>query len=240
MPAGVFHIRGPFTFDEGLPISAQFVRDAKVLLALSAAEFESLCQSLATFAGFFDRQTLREFVAKSIPDSQHCNSISQIVSFVYQRQSALEESLREWHSSKENEGDKLLSASELDSVLARLRQVLKSIPGLDRQAKAERLSVATGNRLEGFELICDLRPVFDATRQRIEAFIPYTILKVTAEGAEGLPVSFESILAEEQVQSLRDAAESALKKLAGLRQFVATTQLPIPSVKLTKQGAEDA
>ena len=74
--------------------------------------------------------------------------------------------------------------------------VIKPYPGLHRQAKAQKLSEATGLRLEHLEIICDLRPVFDDERESVEGVIPYTIVCL---GSDGLPVAMETILSQADV-----------------------------------------
>ena len=113
---------------------------------------------------------------------------------------------------------------------------IKPYPGLNRQAKAQRLSEATGLRLENVEIICDLRPVFDNERESVEGVIPYTILRIVCIGADGLPVAMETILTQAEVGELAKKSEAAVKKLDRLRALLAEKELPIPPVTMVKKG----
>ena len=86
------------------------------------------------------------------------------------------------------------------------------------------------------EIICDLRPIFDDKRESVEGVIPYTILRIVCIGADGLPVALEAILTQAEVGELAKKSEAAVKKLDRLRALLAEKELPIPPVRMVKEG----
>jgi hypothetical protein len=107
--------------------------------------------------------------------------------------------------------------------------------------KAERLSTLTGQRLESFDLICDLRPIFDESREHLEGMMPYTRLRVVAIGADGLPEAFESELTRQQVHDLAQKASKAAQKLDVLLDAIETNWLPggLPDLPLTREPRKE-
>jgi hypothetical protein len=135
-----------------------------------------------------------------------------------------------------------------EAELARLGEILPKLiqlyPALTRFEKAERLAKLTGQELESIELICDLRPIFDDDRKRIEGMMPYTRLHIVATGADGLPKSFEAELTHQQVSDLREKVAKADSKLDVLRKSVESWlpgRLPdLPLTRVTRKESSDA
>ena len=128
----------------------------------------------------------------------------------------------------------MVTEAQLGILQARLLELLACAPGLQRQAKAEKLSEATGQRLKRLQMICDLRPIFDSERKQIEGVIPLTTLSAICEGVNGFPVGFEAILSEQDVENLCELANRTKQKLAALKRLAGSVELPIPSVELTE------
>ena len=80
------------------------------------------------------------------------------------------------------------------------------------RVKRENLQTITGNLFQGIDIICDVRPVFNVTRETVEEFIPVTTLRISyltqAEETEVL----EIILSEEHIDELAEKIKIAKKK----------------------------
>lgn len=243
MPEAVFYMRGAFPGVMGRGIPPELIADAKVLLELQLDQLGSLAQELTSFDGFLDKPTLRTIVKSFVPDEDHAvrvyRLISQMDEFLRQTKFGLPglfDRMAEAIQAPEQRENPLLSLAEFDELKRRMSIIIKPYPGLNRQAKAQRLSEATGLRLENVEIICDLRPVFDNERESVEGVIPYTILRIVSIGADGLPVAMETILTQAEVGELAKKSEAAVKKLDRLRALLAEKELPIPPVTMVKKG----
>jgi hypothetical protein len=117
----------------------------------------------------------------------------------------------------EDASEPTFSASEVTDAKERILRLFAATPTLERQAKADELTSATGQRLKEIKLVCDLRPVFDRERNRIEGVFPVTTIRLVCEGADGLPLSFEAIMSESDVDQLSEVVTHAKQKLARCR-----------------------
>jgi hypothetical protein len=123
--------------------------------------------------------------------------------------------------------------SDLNLIRARFDKISNCWNALDRQAKAENLGKATGQRLQSVQLVCDLRPIFDNERKTIDGFLPITTMHIVFEGADGLPDSFDVILSEKDVERLSEHTRFAKNKLAAMKCVAEQLNTPIPSTDLT-------
>lgn len=128
----------------------------------------------------------------------------------------------------------ILGREELDHLKGLLLHLLDRCPAHLRHLKAERLAIATGLRTDSIDLICDLRPVFDQRREKVEGVMPFTTLKIVATGTDRFPVSFEAILSAGDVEDLLKKVKDAVAKLNALGRLAEQTKLPVPSVGLTE------
>jgi len=243
MPDPVIYVRGPFPFGPEFGIPDSLIRDARRLVGVETAQVEAACRELEAFPGFLDRKKTEELLASVIRDPPTCRALARLIANVDRRLRAtgqgvdqLLSHIGEWLKNEENQRKGLLSESEFEELKARLPLLLRPLPGLERQAKAERLAQATGLPLEKIEIICDLRPVFDKDRDRVEGMIPYTTLRIVCKGPDGLPVALEAILSQQDVSQLAKASANAEKKLARLRDLLAEKQLPVPRTDMTMEA----
>jgi hypothetical protein len=242
----VFYLRGQLPFGPEFGIPDGLIRDTKTLLDLETGQIEAVRRELEAFPGFLDQTKTEKLIGSVIEDRRTCGALARLIANLDRRLRAtgqgvdgLLSHIGEWLKDEANQRKSLLSESEFEQVKARLPLVLRPIPGLERQAKAERLSQATGLPLEKIEIICDLRPVFDKERDHVEGVIPYTTLRIVCKGADGLPVALEAILSQQDVSRLAKASANAEKKLARLRDLLAEKQLPIPRTNMTMEAGDN-
>ncbi len=104
---------------------------------------------------------------------------------------------------------------------------------LDRQRKAEELAKSTGQRLQSFQLICDLRPIFDSTRRNIDGVLPVTTMHLVVEGVDGLPNGMDVVLSESDVDRLVEHLAFTKSKLEAIRGLAQRLHAPIPTTTLS-------
>jgi hypothetical protein len=243
MAETVFYMRGAFPFVSGKGVPPELVVDAKVLLELQTDQLNALAQELTSFDSFLDKPTLKKTVQSFVPSEELANRVSRLIFQIdeYLRQSksgleALFGRMADTIQEPEDPEKPILTPAEFDELKRRMSVIIKPYAGLHRQAKAQRLSEATGLRLEHLEIICDLRPVFDDAREHVEGVIPFTILKIVCIGADGLPIAMETILTQAEVEELTKKSQAAVKKLDRLRELLAEKDLPVPPVTMVKKG----
>lgn len=243
MREGVLYMRGAFPFSIPPGIPDGLIRDAKVLLGIDEEVLTAVRGDLEAFAGFLDERAIKGVLTSHIQNADACDALTRLIAGIDSRLRGLGQTLKAflsqidgWLNDKENQTKGLLAREEFDHVKARLLTLIQPYPGLNRQAKAERLSAATGLPLEKVDIICDLRPVFDESRERVEGIIPFTTLRVVCKGVDGLPVAIEAILTQQDVVQLAEASAAAKKKLTRLRRLLQEKDLAVPSVGVTMEG----
>ncbi|HLN31695.1 MAG TPA: hypothetical protein VK395_28400 [Gemmataceae bacterium] len=216
-----------------------YVSAAKVALTLPEDDLESLKNDLSSYRGFLSNNVLKELVHKSVKDGEKAEGLFNLLNLTdihvqnnNRNIDAFLDQLARWQQAPDNQGK--LSTDEL----ARLKHLVSSLatpaPARLRQAKAERLAATTGLRADAIDLVCDVRPVFDDSRTRIEGLIPFTTLRIVATGVDKFPVAFETVLSAKDVQALLKKAEEVVRKLNALGQLAERAALPIPAVDLTE------
>jgi len=239
----IIYMRGPLPFGVEVGISDGLIRDAKILLDLDIDQINSIREDLMAFSGFLDKQKLLGILSAYVEDEGLCPRLARFIGTVDERLRATKQNVRDltssiekWLGEEENQRKELLTRDQLEELRERLPLLVEPFSSLSRQAKAERLSEATGQPLEDIQIICDLRPVFDEDRECVQGVIPFTTLKVVCKGIDGLPVAMEAILSRSQVSELLEKATAAEKKLSRLGTLLSEKDLAIPSIGITEQG----
>lgn len=239
----IIYMRGPFPPLPPGVTPERLLRDAKVILRLAPSSLDSLRHDLDTYPGFVDRATIEQIFRQRVPDGDLAgilaNFITQVNDYLRVTQQDVNDLVRQfesWLADETNQQQQVVTEEEFRELKRRLTLLIRPVPGLSRQLKAERVSAALGQPLERIELICDLRPVFDDDHEVVEGMIPLTTLRVVCKGADGLPTSLETVLSEKDVDSLAKAASDAKKKLEKLRRFLDQVHVPMPSVELTRRS----
>jgi len=232
MPEPVMYIRGFPPFPGQLIASEELVDDLKAIAGLSDEQVAGLRQRLNATEGFLDPKALLAVIREVIQDPKLAEAVRGALrnlspSRVERIIAGLEQDLDD----KEFPFDR----ATFDRLKRVLKELIQTYPALTRFQKAERLAKMTGQQLETVELICDLRPIFDKKREKLEGVMPYTRLHIVATGEDGLPKSFEAELTHQQVIDLTEKAEKAKDKLKVLRQSI-ETWLPggLPDLPLTR------
>lgn len=239
MTAPVFYFRG---HPDGAVsrISVGWAKDVAVLTQIDESLLNAIREYLLVCPEFVDKPRLVDILEQHFPSLPRPVLVASVI--ISLNDAALESSPKQvkhtfktWVASEENRDEnKQPIIADLKLFESRLDIVLGAYPCLLRQKKAERVSEAIGQPLESFDVICDLRPVFDPERRHIEAMMPVTTLRIVASEASGLPVSLEATLTRQQVEHAFDTLSKAKDKLAALFSFLDENSVRVPSLSLTK------
>ncbi len=233
----VFYFRGPHS---EMPPPQFVVEAVKVVLGVSEEALKRLGAELAEVKGYLSDAGRKAILLRELGDEERASQFEKLLRTeeVFVRDhggiDGLLSFLEKLQTGTANQEQPILSPNELSDLKRLLPLIVRPYPARQRQAKAERLAVATGLRAETIDLICDIRPVFDDSRKNVEGVIPFTTLKVVATGVDKFPVSFEAILSASDVLALLKKAEDAVNKLNALGRLAESNELPVPSVNLTE------
>lgn len=228
-------------------VSQSLVDDAAILLTIEGDSFTSFIKSLETDSGFVGKERLKEmFIPLVENDSKRALRVATFVDAVHERLREANQSLdgfvkdiTGWLEENDKDG-KRVSKDSVEELTNRVSQVLISYGCYLRQAKAEALSGKIGKPLESFELVCDLRPIFDSERKEIEGVMPLTWLKLVSTEYNGMPSTTEVVLTEENLLAIEETLKKAKQKLGELKKLVVEgIGKPIPVTSLARREKSD-
>lgn len=226
-------------FPEELPFEGdQFFSDARAVLQLSGPELEALERGLLAEPGFLERDAFFALVEKQV-GTERAQPVGRFVRALdrYFRQSGLpiEEFLKGALTVLQEKSSKHLDEGEVRELTERFKRLVCAPPSLGRQWKADKLATSTGRPLEDIQIVCDIRPVFNATRDAIEGMLPVTIVKIVSTGAGGLPDVLELRVTEEQIDDLAKKAAFAQSKIARIREVLASKGITVPHTSFDRR-----
>ncbi|GAB4187118.1 MAG: hypothetical protein Kow00105_01700 [Phycisphaeraceae bacterium] len=215
------------------------ISDFIAIKQLQPELLEKIADKLRAEENFLEPGNLNSILRSVVSDDASIDALRRIILNI--KSEDVDDLIKQLKSSREDNPKEFpLSTDDIAQLEERLPKLLKPIPALRRYRKAERLAKITGQPLEDFQLICDLRPVFDEERKSVEGLIPITHMKIVATGGDGLPNVFEAELTAKQVNDLAEQVEKAKLKLDVLREKAtqwAESGMPnIPSIQATDEG----
>lgn len=233
----------PFRFlADQLAQDEDFVSDTRAVLNISGESFDKLVLELTEFDGFLDRSALSEFVVRTLKKEEDPDAVRAVIWRLNRLVRASDESLADSlellkaainrHGEGLEDGERALLGERLDVLLAKPT-------GFARQHKAEQLAEATGMDLVDLQIICDVRPVFDDGRKRIEGAVPVSTLCLELGESDGRTSSVEVRLSEGQIADLCDKAESARRKVTLIKNMLGEKEITLPKTPATLDEGED-
>ena len=94
-------------------------------------------------------------------------------------------------------------------------------------------SDAIGAELDDFRIICDIRPIFDKQRERIEGAIPLAVLRLEYSKPDGESAVVEVRVTEKQIAKFGEKIADASLKLRVIKELLVKQDIPIPKTKST-------
>ncbi len=239
----VFYMRGSSPFGaESQPYSDQVIDDLRAFIALNESIVQRSNLAIVDAPVFLGKDELIEKLKAALPDIE-AKLMSRVIRWLYRGQKdgpgfeAISRQLETFERGDESP-EPMFSKEDLRVFRERAERIAQCWGALDRQRKAEVLSKATGQRLQSLQLICDLRPIFDADRKHIDGFLPVTTMHLAVEGADGLPNGMDVILSESDVDMLVEHLAFTKSKLIAIRGLALKLNTPIPATDITRPAKE--
>lgn len=210
---------------EKLVDNADFISDIAAIKGLPESDFESLASALASYAGFCDRTALERLIGERIADKNNSSrltgSILRLAKLFYDLKDDAPGVAAELPSLT---ATKLGGAAhEVQPLLERrISSLANGFACLSRQFKSESLIRATGNQLDAAQIFCDIRPVFDATRKKVDGAVQISILRLEYTSAEGERRVLEVNATPQQLKSLQEAAAAAVGKSEAISELLSS------------------
>jgi hypothetical protein len=230
--------RPPFKFLAGhLAQDEEFLRDAQRILELTPEAFDRLATELNRANAFLDREALLDIVNSVFGAGDESRDIVSLINraggMLHDADMPAAEAMDELGKALQ---EKATSIPEEDRriLIARLRTLVAEPLGLAKQYKARQLVDATGLELDHFRIICDIRPIFDEGRERVEGAIPLTLLRLEYSRPDGEESGvLEVRLDEKKLKELETALTRTKQKLKGTKDLLKEVGLAIPRTKAT-------
>ncbi len=227
----------PFQFLAGhLAQDDDFLSDARCILKLDQEAYSRLATELGTADTFLDRRSLFSLVGEVLGEGEESRDVASIIyrigDMLHDADMPAQKAMDELGKAIEEKAD-AIEPDDRRILVDRLRTLAAEPVGLAKQYKARQLVDATGFELDGLQIICDLRPIFDQDRERIEGAIPLTVLRLEYTSPVGESGVVEVRVTEKQLDEFGSKIETAKRKLRMIKELVANQRLPIPRTKST-------
>jgi hypothetical protein len=234
---GMLFGKPPFKFlAQHLAEDKDFIGEASLVLKLDDIAFARLSGALRSSNAFLDRMgiagIIREALGADVDADALAKSIYNVAGLVHEADLPAAEAMD--LLARALEKSDAIPQGDRTPLIDRLRALAAEPAGLAKQSKARELVGAIGCELDECKIICDIRPVFDRTRERIEGLVPIAILRLDYSRADGdEPEVIEMQLTEKQIDELCQTASDAKKKLIAIKELAESQGLPIPRTKST-------
>jgi hypothetical protein len=227
----------PFKFlARHLAEDEDFLRDARRILELDQDTYSRLVTMLGGSTSFLDRASLESLIREVIANSDEARSVTSIIyrlaNLLHDADMPVGEAMKELGETLVEKAE-TVEARDRQTLTDRIRALVADSVGLAKQYKARQLVDATGSELGAFQFLCDIRPIFDQSRERIEGAIPLAILRLEYLTPDRDTAVVEVRVTEKQLQEFADKTKTAMRKLALTKQLLTDQHVPIPRTKST-------
>lgn len=227
----------PFQFLAGhLAQDTDFLADAGRILKLGQDAYSRLAAQLGKTDVFLDRRCLVSLISAILGEGEEARDVASIIyrigGLLHDADMPAKEAMDELGKAIQEKAERI-EPQDRQILVDRLRVLAADPVGLAKQYKAQQLVDAAGSELDEFQLICDIRPVFDQGRERIEGAIPLTLLRLEYSSPDGDSTVVEVRVTEKQLEEFEAKIATAKRKLKLIKDLVANQRLPIPRTKST-------
>ena len=143
------------------------IDDLVEIARIPLEQIEVIAKQLESVSGFLGRKRLFRLVEESVGSKKAASStVTALNNLQARRIGQIIDALDEWREVDPKNREKLsdITFADLKNKLLRL---IREYPVLVSSQKARRLHSVLGNELQGIELICDVRPVYNKDRDVI-------------------------------------------------------------------------
>lgn len=227
----------PFRFlAEHLAQDDEFLDDARQILGIGKDQYLRLKTQLAKSDAFLSRSDVSSLVKEVLGESDESSRIATMISRVGEIVHDAELKAKE---AMDALGDAIqektagLESQERETLILRLRELSAEPIGIAKQYKARQLVDVLGAELDDFKIVCDIRPIFDQQRERIEGAVPITSLRLDYTKPNGDSSVVELRLTEKQLAMFEEKITDATRKLKMIKQLMSDQNLRLPRTKAT-------
>lgn len=210
----------------------EFLEDAQRLLKLPQEEYLKIATLLNKFDGFLSRSAVEVIASETLEDAES-KKVSAVIyklgGILHGADVPANKAMDAMEAVLVEKGTDHKRAQEFRRLAERIRLLAAEPIGFAKQFKAIELLGAIGGELDEFRIICDIRPIFDKGRERVDGAIPIAILRLEYSAPDGESNVLEVRIAEKQIKALEAILGDARQKLNLLSELLATHQIPVPS-----------
>ena len=225
----------PFRFlADHLAQDTDFLEDAQLILKLDEDAYLRLATQLAKTDTFLSRSDLGRIVGDVLgEDSDRIASIiSRTGGIVHDADMDAVDAMDALGTAIEEKAEGL-EPQDRRTLSERLRKLAAEPIGIAKQYKARQLVDVIGAELNDFRIICDIRPIFDQKRERIDGAIPLAILRLDYSSPDGESAVVELRVTEKQIAEFGEKIADANLKLRMIKELLTSQDVPIPRTKAT-------
>jgi len=225
----------PFKFlADHLAQDEDFLDDAKQIIELDEDAYLRLATELAKSDDFLSRSDLAAIVRECVDDASDriATIIHRIGGIVHDADMDATDAMDALAKAIEDKAESL-DVQDRRKLTDRLRKLAAEPIGIAKQYKARELVDAIGAELDSFRIVCDIRPIFERSRERIEGAIPISILRLEYTTSDGDSAVVELRVTEKQITQFEDKIADAKLKLRMIKELLASQNVPIPRTKST-------
>jgi hypothetical protein len=198
----------------------QMIQDLLNLSSIPIEQLTQLSDAISSKEVLAGESSLLELVNDHIVDSKQAKAALNALKSI--RASHVQQILEVFAEWREASADHEAAFPEdaFNELRTKLPLIVRDYAAIAQVRKANWLSKVVGHELQDVNLICDVRPVFNESRDAIEMFIPLATLRLSylrQNGSEGV---FELVLDESQLDDISDAIEKARQKISVMSRFI--------------------
>jgi hypothetical protein len=203
----------------GRAIPAEMVHDLRAIAQLDARTVERIVEQLSQIQGLTAKESVKEGVQSCLPDSNADLADKIVRTLLNMGESDADRVVKtvdRWRGSTPDRG-----AFFTDEMFVCLEHNLETLavklPSVELLRKANNLLREVGNEFKGIAFFCDMRPVFDESRERVEGFVLLANMRLKYVSQDGERHACEVALTEDELKTVVKSAEKALAKLEVLK-----------------------
>jgi hypothetical protein len=209
----------PEDFISGRAIPPEMIRDLRVIAQIDARTVGRIGEHFSQLQGLTAKNSVKEGVQSCLQESNPDfaeNIVRTLLNLKPHDIARTVKTVDSWrHSSEERHS---VFTDELFAALERNLQVLVAdYPSIALIRKANRLLRDVGNEFKSVAFFCDMRPVFDEPRKKVEGFVVVANMRLIYVSQNGDRHACEVALSEDELRKLIKTSEEALAKLDVLR-----------------------
>lgn len=205
--------RQPFLVAIDYPPTTRMVEDLLLVSDQPLDELRQIVERVHHETGFLTLDRLTQLAAETLSVPQAARAVANTIYSVHPDDTDRPVAdITDWLQLNPTRAADV-TTGRLEAVGERVRLLAQRYPALERRRKADHLAQLAGPRCDGADILCDLRPVFDAGREQIEGLMPLITLRLQVVQPNGDPSVYEVRLTEWMLGQLVEKAERAKQKV---------------------------